>query len=294
MSEPPPTLAALVLPSLVPVAPSPFSPREKLIADTALSLQMTAASPDSAGVRALVYLGVEWVDRFTEMLGRIGSAGEQLALALATNKDARRWTAADASERDPQYATMGVRAQAEMTALWTLGSAHGLANALVRALRLNTDARQIVDSAFPGAAGFPPFSETQQAWVSFEPGVMRVARAAAGASASPATVTIAASLSNLFGDKRWKDFLDLRNVGFHRHRPQSVDGGTPKTSSVTHSPTSYSISVGVGPSNVAPQIDEVLAVAEAGLDLYSAAARVFDEHLFRAINELSGRQMYTP
>lgn len=290
--ESPSTTIALVPPSLVPLAPLPPTDRETYISDTAMELQKTGGRPDSTGAFVFFHLGPEWVDRITEIMGRVGSAGEQLAIALATNRDARRWTAPDASGMDVQFATMAVRAQAEMTAMWTLSAAHGLANALVRLLLLDADAAKVLTDARPNAKGFPPFSEDQAAWVSFEPTIMKVARRAAAASPSPAVVVAARALSSLFGDKRWDDLLDLRNVGFHRWRPQTVDGGTPKASSVTISATSRSISVGVGPSNVAPDIETTLKIAEAGLSIFAKAARTFDECIHAAINELSGKELF--
>lgn len=290
--EAPSTTIALVPPTLVPVIPLPPTPREEYISATALELQKTGGTPDTTGVFVFVHLGPEWVDRVTEILGRVGSAGEQLAIALATNRDARRWTAPDASGWNAQFATMAVRAQAEMTAMWTLSAAHGLANAFVRMLLLNPDAAKVVNDARPMANGFPPFSEDQAAWVSFERTILKVARKAAVASGSPAAVIAATELSALLGDQRWTALLDLRNVGFHRWRPQTVDGGTPKASSVSISGTSRSISVGIGPSNVAPDIGTTLKIVEAGLDLFSKAARTFDEHIHVAINELSGKQLF--
>jgi hypothetical protein len=288
----PPSLVALVLPSLVPVPPNPATAREQKISEVARDLQTTAGNSDLAGVGAFIHLGPEWVDPIAEILGRIGSAGEQLALALATNRDARRWTVADAATLDPQYATMGVRAQAEMTAMWTLSAAHGLANALVRLLRLNDDARKSIDASFPKAGGFPPFSEDQSAWVSFEPSVMKAAREAAAVSRSRATITVAKTLSDLFSDNRWAKFLELRNVGFHRWRAQSVDGGTPKASSLTVSGSSRFMEAGIGPTNVAPDMGTTLQIAEAGLDLFSSAAKTMDDNVHVAINELSGKLVF--
>jgi hypothetical protein len=288
----PPTLIALVLPSLVPEAPHPPTPRDREITAIAKDLQITGSTPDLTSMMVMVHLGVEWVDRISEIFGRTGSAGEQLGLALASVRDGRRWMEPEASDQDPQYATMGARAQAEMTAMWTLGAAHGLANALIRLLLLNTDARKVVDDAYPEAEGFPPLSEKQSAWVSFDPKAMRTARKAAAASQSPAAIAAAKALSSVFGDNRWNDFLDLRNVGFHRWRPQSVDGGTPKASSVTRSDSSYSITVGVGASNVAPDKQSVLKVAVDGLDLFATAAMAFDNHVHAAVNELSGKELF--
>jgi hypothetical protein len=290
--ESPATLIALVPPSLVPVAPLPPTPREEQIAEVSKELQKTGGIPDSTGAAVFIHLGAEWVDRVNEIFGRVGSTGEQLGLALASNRDARRWTAEEASDWNQQYATMAARAQAEMTAMWTLSAAHGLANALVRLLWLNETARTIIDGGFPKAGGFPPFSEQQNAWVSFEPTAMKTARKAAAASPSPAAVAAAKALSDLFGDNRWNQFLELRNIGFHRWRPQSVDGGTPKASSMSVMGSTQSITVGVGPSNVAPDIESVLKIAEAGLDLFSVAAKTFDDNVHAAINELSGRSVF--
>jgi hypothetical protein len=291
--EHPSTTVALLPPSLVPVPPLAETTREEKIGAVATQLQKTAGSPDFTGATVMIRLGPEWVDRVNEMLGRAGSAGEQLALALATNRDARRWTHPDSAGKDPRWATMAVRAQAEMTAMWTLGAAHGLANALIRLLLLNSDARKVIVDGFPTAKGFPPYSEDPSAWKSFDPGVLRVARKAAAMSPSPAAVTAAAALSSLFGDNRWDQFLDLRNIGFHRWRPQSVDGGTPKASALSMDGDETYLTVGTGPSNIAPNTETVLKVAEDGLDLFSAAAEVFVGNLYKAINELTRRTVFS-
>lgn len=289
---PDPTLISLVLPSLVPCPALPASKREAQIVTVANDLQHTGGTSDLTSAMVFIHLGHEYVDRVAEILGRIGSAGEQLGLALATNRDARRWTASDAVVSDAQYATMGVRAQAEVTAMWTLSAAHGLANALVRLLLLHEKSRTVIETAFPKAQGFPPYSEEPDAWVSFEPKALKAARQAAAGTSSPAAELIAETLSKVFGDNRWSRFLDLRNVGFHRWRPQSVDGGTPKQSSLKSNGLSHSITVGVGPTNEAPTIEEVLKVAENGLDLFSAAARVFDDNVHSAINELTNKKLF--
>lgn len=84
--ESPSTTIALVPPSLVPLAPLPPTDRETYISDTAMELQKTGGRPDSTGAFVFFHLGPEWVDRITEIMGRVGSAGEQLAIALATNR----------------------------------------------------------------------------------------------------------------------------------------------------------------------------------------------------------------
>lgn len=61
--------------------------------------------------------------RLSEVLGRAASAGEQLALASATSRDANRWLAQSDSSLIQQVAS---RALAEITAYYTLSAAHGL------------------------------------------------------------------------------------------------------------------------------------------------------------------------
>ena len=47
--------------------------------------------PDLVSLSTFFHVGQWAVDRMMEIVGRIGSAGEQLGLALAASRDARHW-----------------------------------------------------------------------------------------------------------------------------------------------------------------------------------------------------------
>jgi hypothetical protein len=276
----------MVLMSLVPghtnVDPTE---RDVAVSRVALELQKTAMAPSLLSMATWWHVG-EWaVDRMTEVVGRIGSAGEQLALALAASRDARRWL--DGKAR-PVDEVVAVRAHAEMETYWALGAAHGLGNVLLRMLALHPEARAVVDVAYKKAGGFEPFSEDQAAWESFGPRLTQVARNAAAAVDSPALGRVLDAFEALANSEAWVALLQLRGENFHRWRPQSVPGGTAKRSAIEPSGggEGMMITAGTGPSNIAPDHRLLLQQADAGLDALVAAADVLDRNFHRTINEL--------
>jgi hypothetical protein len=285
-SSPEGTVGAMVLMSLVPGHPQiDVTARDQEVSRVAFELQKTAMQPDLLSVNTLLHVGVWAVDRMTEITGRIGSAGEQLVLALSASRDARRWTDGNA---ETLHEVIAVRAHAETETYWTLGAAHGLGNVLLRMLALHPDARTVVDAAYKKAGGFEPFTEDQKAWESFGPRLIDAVRDAALHVHSPAANLILDAFEDLARSPAWDALLGLRSENFHRWRPQSVPGGTAKRSAMRPdgSGAGVMISVSTTPNNTAPDHHQLLQQADEGLDALTAAADVLDRNFHRAINEL--------
>ena len=232
----PGTTASLVLFSLVPEPSSVTkTSRDEHIAHVSREMQMTGVHTPLAAVSTM-WNGASWAtDRLTEIMGRVASSGEQIGLALAASRDARRWLNDDAAATS-ESEVVAVRAHAEMLTYWALGAAHGLGNVLLRMLWLDTNARPLLEAAYPKAESFEPFSNSRDAWEQFGPKVIKIARKASGAAASSTGTTIVDALDSLTADPRWDRLMVLRGVNFHQWRPQSLRGGTPKHSMVKENP----------------------------------------------------------
>lgn len=230
MSEPQQEKGSLAAMAIFSLTPDPSkvtkTPRDIHIADVAREGQMTAVHAPSAAI-STQWNGARWAtDRVTEIMGRMGASGEQIALALAASRDARRWpTEQEPGVPVPPQEVMAVRAHAEMVTYWAMGAAHGLGNVLLRMLWLHTDARPIIEAAYPKATSFPPFSEDRNAWEALGSRLITNAKKAASAAGPSVVDEIVAALDDLVQNPRWDGLMQIRGVSFHQWRPQTVDGG---------------------------------------------------------------------
>lgn len=297
MSEPttpPKNVATMVLFSLTPdPTPAMKTPRDEEIAGVARDLQLTAVNAPLAAL-STQFNGGRWaIDRITEIMGRMGAAGEQIGLALAASRDARRWPPARVGASASVAEIMAVRAHAEMVAYWALGAAHGLGNVLLRMLWLHAGARPLIEASYPKAQTFSPFSDDRNAWEPLGPKLVGNARKAAAAVGSTPVDEITDALDALNQDPRWDALMALRGVNFHQWRPQSVDRGTPKHSMVTQDALGREmIAVGTGPTNIAPDHEQALATVDAGLDALVDAAALIDGNIFAGLNDVVGIEIF--
>lgn len=159
--------------------------------------------------------------RFTELFGRIASAGEQLGLAGAANRDTRAWTSSTGDASVAQ--ALAGRALSEITGFFMIGAAHGPLNLSVRALMLNTTCAAEAIKDNKTANGFAPFANEPRAWLPFNRGTVSTLETAATVlNDSNQLVSI---LRTLVDDPRWKQAQHRRDIDFHRWRPQSIEGG---------------------------------------------------------------------
>lgn len=298
MSEPQQEKGSLAAMAIFSLTPEPSkvtkTPRDIHIADVARDVQMTAVHAPMAAI-STQWNGARWAtDRVTEIMGRIGASGEQIALALAASRDARRWpTEREPGVPAPPEEVMAVRAHAEMVTYWALGAAHGLGNVLLRMLWLHTDARPIIEAAYPKAKSFPPFSEDRNAWEALGSRLITNAQKAASAAGPSPVDEIVAALDDLVQDPRWDGLMQIRGVNFHQWRPQTVGGGTPKHSMVKQDAAGRDmITVGTRPTNVAPNHELAIAAADDGLDALVEAAIRVDQNVFEGLNDMVGVEIF--
>jgi hypothetical protein len=158
-------------------------------------------------------------NRVHELIGCIAAAGEQLGLAWTSQQDMQRWLA---SENDGQ--PMATRALAEACSYFALGSANAMANATLRTLLLNSEAR----SAIPNKTAYSPFSDKKWDWRSFDGNLVKDLKACARAIGNADADDLIFITEHLSQDEPWKLMVNRRGLDYHRWRPQSIEGGVPR------------------------------------------------------------------
>lgn len=219
------TLVGIVLPTLFASTVTPANGADEELRKIALDWLRMGHWADLAEVHGALN-GVD-KGRFTELIGRIASAGEQLGLADTASRDARGWLL----DSDPQAKHgVGARALAEVTGYYSISAAHGLVNVTLRTLLLNTVSAATVNSAYPKGKGFAPFSDNRDVWQPLNSNVVTNLEAASAATGEPTVTSLIDTLRTLIDDTRWKAVAGRRDVDFHRWRPQSIEGGVNQAS----------------------------------------------------------------
>lgn len=217
-------LRAMLLRSLAPPAGShPDNVHEQYpsIVVLAQEWQKLAALAISGEVHAAL-LGLER-NRVHELLGCIAAAGEQLGLAWTVQQDLQRWLA---SESDGQ--PMATRALAETCSYFTLGSANAVANATLRTLLLNSEARPVLTEL--DKTTYSPFSDEKSDWPSFSGKLVNNLKAGARVVGNVDVDHLVLITEQLLEDDHWKLMVNRRGLDYHRWRPQSIVGGVPRSS----------------------------------------------------------------
>lgn len=160
-------------------------------------------------------------DRTTELIGRIASTGEQLALAGAALRDMGAWQ----SQNGPNAAASG-RALAEVVAYFAYGAAHGLGNVTARLFAMEGRSREAFSKQAKGwksNEGFPPFGTKAAHWISFN--AKSIDSIEAASQHHPEATGVVGVLRALDADAAWSAMVDRRHNDFHRWRPQSSSSG---------------------------------------------------------------------
>lgn len=171
-------------------------------------------------------------NRLLEVHGLAGAIGEQLGLAWTAEQDVQRLVAT-APRREPEHQRFIQRAVTEVSAHFLLGGSHSLANLVLRLLLLNPNAAQTIKAAYPGAAGFPAFSDDRQAWISLNRDNVRKIRRAARVSGNRFMSEITDPVRALLQSSGFHDLEARRGMDYHRRRPQSVIHTSPREAALT-------------------------------------------------------------
>lgn len=219
-NQPSGTLVGIVLPTLFAGTIEPATGDDEHLGKVALEWQKMSIWADVAEGHGALH-GID-NGRFTELIGRIASAGEQLGVADTVSRDARAWLA----EPDPQPKHgVAARALAEITGYYAISAAHGLVNVSLRTLLLNSTSAALVNTAYAKAKGFAPFSTDRDAWQPLNANVVTRLEAAAVATGEASASSLIGVLRTLIDNPQWKALAGRRDIDFHRWRPQSIEGG---------------------------------------------------------------------
>ncbi len=200
------------------------------IQKTAISWQFMAVYGSSMEIASTVHrrsLGLPlYPNAINELCGLMGSVGEQLGLARTAEQDVQRWQNKESTNNELQR-RMAVRALSEVCMLFTLGAAHGCANAVLRAAYLDEGIRSLLKLA---KGAYSPASTKQEDWKSFSPRVNiwdRLRDAAEARNSQPA-IRMVKRLLRLRSDSRFTELDQRRSMDFHRHRPPSLLTASPR------------------------------------------------------------------
>lgn len=207
------------------------------------------------------------------IVGRIASAGEQLALAGIAYRDARAWLAnggTGAAVRVP------ARALAEVVSYFAISAAHGLVNVTARLLALEERSRVILAAREKSSRGFPPFDPKDTTWLPINTRTVESLEAAS-VHHQPAVRDSVTLLRALVDDQRWSGLVDRRNTDFHRWRPQSVEGGVATTSPWLGFEDYQVLTVRDGGALIPESHEQLIADTRLGLERLEATMRAWIE-----------------
>ncbi|WP_446458964.1 hypothetical protein [Streptomyces rochei] len=254
--------------------PAPTDPR-KDVEEIAMRWQSHSGKGSAAGMSSVALLreaGVTGygplINRVVEVHGLAGSIGEQLTLAWAAEQDAQRWRSSGPGE-DPQHPQeveyaqqrMAVRALYEMSSHFLLGTAHSLANLVLRIMLCHPAAAEVInrDRRVKSAQGFPPGSAAKGAWQTFSPAGQlwskTLPQAAERSGLSPLDALVE-HLTALQSDPRFVALEARRGMDYHRHRPQSLDQASPAQGTWSYDASSKTSRVALGGVRPDPRSDE--------------------------------------
>lgn len=215
-------------------------------------------------------------NRVLEIHGLMGAIGEQIGLALTGDLDSRRLIAeALNAPQDELTYRLRIRAMAELSAYFTLGAAHSLANLTLRILLLHSDIAQQID---PTGSKYPVGDDGRDAWGTLN-SLSRIFENQIKAAGKGPLGNLISAVIDLRSSPDFKALDERRGMDFHRRRPQSVEHTAP-TAGI------YSSEDGVATLRMPapmrqPEADPtaVHSLAQAGLYKVSEAMRVVRTNL---------------
>lgn len=208
-----------------------------------------------------------------EILGRAAAAGEQLGLALTAARDAEVWQETVPTPEEEPRRTLAGRALAEASGLWSISTGHAAVNVVARIVRAHPAATHL-DSAWKWNGPPTPFTTDRRSNLSLNDSVVKALARAATDCAEQALTDLVAPLRTLIDDADWMALTDRRDIGYHRWRPQSIEGGTQTTNPWTLiGNNTASLTVGVTTGHVPPTLETLAHESRAGFTALSRAMR---------------------
>lgn len=205
-----------------------------------------------------------------DLIGRAAAAGEQLTLAFAAVRDAEVWQDTEVPMAEENRRNMAGRAMAEASGLWAVSAGHAITNVAARIVRLHTAASSL-DKKLKWLGAPAPFDPGREANLSINSKTVNAILNAAKLTTEPALIALVRPLHTLVGSTAWQATTARRDAGYHRLRPQSLDGGVPTQNPWTESDNTGSATMSVyeAASYTPPALEDVVAEARAGYDALS-------------------------
>lgn len=206
-----------------------------------------------------------------ELLGRAAAAGEQLGLALTAVRDAEVWHDIEPEHGQENRRAIAGRALAESSGLWSISTGHAVANVVARVVRGHSLSTHL-DKAFKWDGPPEPYGMSRYSNLSLNDGTVKALARAASATAAPPLKSLVDPLVHLLESPAWAALTLRRDIGYHRWRPQSIEGGaSTKSPWMYESRGTMSLSLGPSPGHVPPTVENLVAESRAGHDALSSA-----------------------
>lgn len=211
---------------------------------------------------------------FADLLGRAAAAGEQLGLAFAALRDAEVWRDLVTKPATVNHRSIAGRAVAEASGLWAVSAGHAVVNVVARVVRIHSKAAGL--DAKLRWTGLPaPFDSGRRANLSLNPETVKYILAAAGQTGEGALADLVEPLDDLVKSAAWAALVARRDAGYHRLRPQSIEGGVPSANpwATDQAAGTLILSVSTFSDYVPPVLEEVVAETHGGYEALSSAMR---------------------
>jgi hypothetical protein len=238
-------------------------------------------------------LGPAEEDRGYELVGRMASTGEQLALGLAAESEVETWRLVrQESEFDAEH-EMCMRAMAEAQCLFVIGTGHALANVALRALALDSKLRAALIKRFStknSSPTFAVFSEQRADSVPMDRTTCKRLRSVARASGDPEVVKLIEPVVEVRRGAAWQKLVDRRGGDFHRWRPQTYGiESVPRTSPWTHEGDTRILRFGrLSDEAARGRAEDTASLATSAMLELARAMELFKAQLYLASRRLGG------
>lgn len=238
-------------------------------------------------------------ERLRELFGCMGALGEQATLACAAARDLAVAVAS------PELPLTGLvrRAWAEHVMHWTMAAGHMLLNVAGRAVALDPTVRPHLVERLGATSerarkqalrtDFPPESDANQDWPTFNKTNANYLKRAAAESRVPAVLAIGGLVHRLSVDSGWVAMSALRGEAFHRWRAQTAG-----VSPMTRRATRLVGDDGLLPTGQVPDVRgpegsaKAVQVAQVALELLGTALKEFDSLLPDVMRSLTSSVMH--
>lgn len=277
-----PVVAAVVGTLLPGDVGKPFTDADRIRAMVSHDWQMLGAQYEWAEIRG-VSKGLPH-GYFADLLGRAAAAGEQLGLSFAALRDAEVWCDTLSEPATPNHRNIAGRAVAEASGLWAVSAGHAVVNVVARVVRIHSKAAGL--DAKLRWTGLPaPFDSGRLANLSLNPETVKYILVAARQTGEVALANLVEPLGDLVKSAAWAALVARRDAGYHRLRPQSIEGGVPSINpwATDQAAGTLTLSVSTFSDYVPPVLEEVVAETHAGYEALSSAMRDVHDRLPEAL-----------